>query len=116
MALIYEDKTEILRRCFFDVQNEVGLGRQEEDYHSPLNCLVIEYCILLTFTALFDNNQFNVNRGKSYLKALDLNWGIAANFGNQSRIDGTLLPHSAPNIRRMTKNNIRGSALPSVGP
>jgi len=59
-----------------------------ELHHSPLNCLVIEDCILLTFTALFDNNQFNVNRnqfnvnrGKSYLKALDLNWGIAANFG-----------------------------------
>jgi hypothetical protein len=40
---------------------------------SPLDCLVIEDCILLTFTALFDNNQFNVNQGKSYLKALDLN-------------------------------------------
>ena len=48
---------------------------------SPLDCLVIEDCILLTLTALFDNNKFNINRGKSYLKALDLNWGIAANFG-----------------------------------
>ena len=33
MTLIYEDKTELLRRCFFDVHNEVGLGRQEEAYH-----------------------------------------------------------------------------------
>jgi len=32
MALIYEDKTEILLRCFFDVQNEVDLGRQERAY------------------------------------------------------------------------------------
>jgi GxxExxY protein len=48
---------------------------------SPLDCLVIENSILLTFTALFDNNQFSVNRGKSYLKALGLNWGIAVNFG-----------------------------------
>jgi hypothetical protein len=42
---------------------------------------VIEDCILLTFTALFDNNELNINRGRSYLKALRLNWGIAANFG-----------------------------------
>lgn len=52
-----------------------------ELHHSPLDCLVIEDCILLTITALFDNNEFNINRGKSYLKAMGLNWGIAANFG-----------------------------------
>jgi GxxExxY protein len=52
-----------------------------ELHESPLNCLVIEDCILLTFTSLFDNNDFNVNRGRSYLKALNLDWGIAANFG-----------------------------------
>jgi len=46
-----------------------------------LDCIVIEDCILLTFTALFDNNEFNINRGKSYPKALGLGWGIAANFG-----------------------------------
>jgi GxxExxY protein len=33
MELLYEDETHILRRCFFDVQNEVGLGRHEEAYH-----------------------------------------------------------------------------------
>lgn len=33
MGLVYEDKTRILRRCFFNVQNEVGLGRQEQGYH-----------------------------------------------------------------------------------
>ncbi|MBI2478674.1 MAG: GxxExxY protein, partial [Planctomycetia bacterium] len=33
MTLEYEDQTRLLRRCFFDVQNEVGLGRQEEGYH-----------------------------------------------------------------------------------
>ena len=33
MSLIYETETELLRRCFFDVQNEVGLGRQERGYH-----------------------------------------------------------------------------------
>ena len=25
--------------------------------------------------------DFNINRGRSYLKTLNLNWGIAANFG-----------------------------------
>ena len=48
---------------------------------SPLDCLVVEGRILLAFTALFDNNQFNINRGLSFLRALGLTWGIAANFG-----------------------------------
>jgi GxxExxY protein len=52
-----------------------------ELHQSPLNCLVIEDCILLTLTALFDNNGFNIKRGLSYLNALGLNWGVAANFG-----------------------------------
>jgi GxxExxY protein len=33
MTLIYQDRTEILKRMFFEVQNEVGLGRQEKAYH-----------------------------------------------------------------------------------
>lgn len=48
---------------------------------SPLDCLLVENCIVLTFSALFDNNDFNMNRGRSYLKALNMHWGIAANFG-----------------------------------
>jgi GxxExxY protein len=52
-----------------------------ELHESPLECIVIEDCMLLAFTALFDSNEFNVHRGKSYLKALNLDWGIAANFG-----------------------------------
>lgn len=48
---------------------------------SALDCLLIEDCIVLTFTALFDSNEFNMNRGKSFLNALNLRWGIAANFG-----------------------------------
>ena len=31
--MLYREKTRILRRCFFDVQNEVGLGRDEGAYH-----------------------------------------------------------------------------------
>ncbi len=48
---------------------------------SALECLVVEGAIVLTYTALFDNNDFNMNRGLSYLDALNLKWGIAANFG-----------------------------------
>jgi hypothetical protein len=70
---------------------------------SPLDCLVIEDCILLTFTALFDNNEFNINRGRSYPKALGLNWGIAANFGKtkaeleKEPVDGELYRRLRPN-------------------
>lgn len=33
MALVYEDRTGVLKKMFYDVQNEVGLGRHEEAYH-----------------------------------------------------------------------------------
>jgi hypothetical protein len=36
---------------------------------------------VLAFSSLFDSNAFNANRGKDYLKALNLRWGIAADFG-----------------------------------
>ena len=55
--------------------------RGVELHESPLECIVIENRLLLVYTALFDSNEFNLNRGKSYLKALGLDWGIAANFG-----------------------------------
>jgi GxxExxY protein len=48
VTLIYEEKTEILRRCFFDVQNEVGLGRQEEDYHSACKMWGSNHTVPLT--------------------------------------------------------------------
>jgi len=48
---------------------------------SPLDCLLVENSIVLTYTALFDNNDFNMNRVRSYLKALNMHWGVAANFG-----------------------------------
>jgi hypothetical protein len=38
---------------------------------------------LFVYTALFDSNQFNISRGLSYLKALGLHWGVAANFGKE---------------------------------
>ncbi len=33
MALMFADKTRWLRRCFFDVHNQVGVGYPEEAYH-----------------------------------------------------------------------------------
>ena len=57
-------------------------GQQVDE--SPLDCLVVDGRVLLTFTALFDDNAFCVNRGKSFLRALGLTWGIAANFGKKA--------------------------------
>ena len=51
---------------------------------SPLDCLVIDGRIMLTFTTLFDDNTFSIGRGKSFIKALGLEWGIAANFGKRT--------------------------------
>ncbi len=48
---------------------------------APLDCLIINGRMLLTWTALFDTNQFSINRGLSYLPAFDLTWGVAADFG-----------------------------------
>ena len=57
MALLYEDKTAVLRRC------------------------------------LFGDNSFNINRGKSFLQALGLTWGIAAIFGKkQAQFNGLRAP------------------------
>jgi GxxExxY protein len=53
-------------------------------HEAPLDCLVIRDSILLVLTALFDTNAFNVGRGLSYLRALGLEWGIAANFGKKT--------------------------------
>jgi len=33
MGLVLEGETKVLRRGFFDVQNRVGVGRDEDDYH-----------------------------------------------------------------------------------
>ena len=48
---------------------------------SPLDCFVIANTVVLTISALFENNDFNVNRGRSYMRALGIPWGVAANFG-----------------------------------
>lgn len=50
---------------------------------SPLDCVVVEDRVLLVVTALLDDNQSGLNRGLSYLKALGLRWGVAADFGKK---------------------------------
>ena len=94
---IYREHTtgygdEVLRKLILFALRHHGLSVIESpvaksyygDVHlreSSLDCLLIENAIVLVYTALFDNNDFSINRGRSYLKALNLNWGIAANFG-----------------------------------
>ncbi len=63
-------------------------------HESPLDCYLVEGRVPLLLTALLDGNEFNVQRGKSYLKALGLCWGIAANFGKK-RAEFTGLCRSA---------------------
>lgn len=50
---------------------------------TPLDCLLIENRLLLVFTSLFDDNQFNIRRGLSFMNTLNIPWGIAANFGKR---------------------------------
>ena len=57
--------------------------RGHEVDESPLDCFLIEGCVVLVYTALFDRNEFNISRGLSYMKALRVAWGIAANFGKR---------------------------------
>jgi hypothetical protein len=48
---------------------------------SPLECLVVENQVLVAFTALFEDIQFGINRGLSYMRALGIEWGVAVDFG-----------------------------------
>ncbi len=52
-----------------------------EVHESALECFLIEGRFVLVLTALFDNNEFNKNLGRSHLRTLDLPWGVAVNFG-----------------------------------
>jgi len=56
---------------------------------SPLECLLVEKRIVLTLSALFDSILFAESRCRSFLDALGLTWGIAADFGKtQAEIVG----------------------------
>ena len=66
MSLIYQDKTQLLRRCFFDVHNEVGLGRREEAYHQACKLWFQEHGIPFASKSphplLLDNQEAYVLR------------------------------------------------------
>ncbi len=50
---------------------------------SPIDCVVVEGKIVLTLSALLEENGLNIRRGLSYLKDLNLHYGIAVNFGKR---------------------------------
>lgn len=91
---------EVTKRLIFCALSVQGLRFQDSPaskayYHdvevgeSPLDCVVIENDVLLTYTTLFDNNQFAINRGLSYLRALNIEWGVAVDLGNlRARLTG----------------------------
>ncbi len=54
---------------------------QHTVHESALDCFVIEDRFVLTMTAQFDNHEFSKSLGLSYMKTLNLAWGVAANFG-----------------------------------
>jgi len=63
--------------------------RGEKVHESPLDCLVVGEKVLVTFSALFDENSFNISRGLSFMKALGIEWGVAVDFGRQvARVNG----------------------------
>jgi len=63
---------------------------------TPFDCILVEKRLLIVFTALFDSNQFNASRGLSFMKSLDIPWGIAVNFGKHyAQISGLSLSHSS---------------------
>ncbi|HBA82708.1 MAG TPA: hypothetical protein DCZ95_01320 [Verrucomicrobia bacterium] len=67
----------------------VALYKGQPIAETSFDCLVVENQILIVFTALFDDNEFNIKRGLSFMKSLGIKWGIAANFGKTTaQIDG----------------------------
>lgn len=51
--------------------------------NSVLDCVVIENRVVLVFTALFDNNEFNLSRAQSFKAALGIDHALAVNFGKR---------------------------------
>ena len=90
--MIYQEKTRTLRKGLFEVQNEVGLGRQEEGYHQAYRIWLADNGIPFASKPphpLMLSNDFNIARGKSFMEALSLEWGIAVNFGKRkAQFDG----------------------------
>ena len=51
---------------------------------SALDGIVVGGRILAIKSALFQDNEINLRRGISYLNALNLQWGVAVNFGKKT--------------------------------
>jgi len=51
---------------------------------SPLDCLVVDGQLIVCHTALYDDNNFNRSRTRSFMYALNAPLGLAANFGKKS--------------------------------
>jgi len=49
-------------------------------HKSSLDCFVIAENFVMTVTAHFDSNEFAKSLGLSYMKTLNVPWGVAANF------------------------------------
>lgn len=76
-----------VRPVAFGVYGGEKLGK------TPLDCWLIEGRILFVFTALFDDNQFNISRGLSFMRNLGVAWGLAVNFGKKNvQISGLSSP------------------------
>ncbi len=50
-------------------------------HESAIECFVIEDRFVLVLTALYCDNEFNMNLGRSHMRTLGLPWGVAVNFG-----------------------------------
>lgn len=60
-----------------------------EVHESQLDCLLVDGRLLVAYSTLFDNVQFSINRGLSFMRALGLEWGIAVDFGKAvARVSG----------------------------
>jgi hypothetical protein len=77
------------------------LGRREEAYHQAFR-IWLEGAEV----ALFDSNQFNISRGLSYLRALGLEWGLAANFGKKT-LELTGPPRAAARRAQLSRTTSR---------
>ena len=51
---------------------------------SFLDCILVEDRVVLVWSCLFEHNDINTGRGRSYLRSLDRQWGIAGNFGKNT--------------------------------
>ena len=103
MSLVLEDKTKMLRRCFFDVQIRVGVGRDQEEYHQAGTLYLKDNQVPFTskqFPSLLLYGQV------AHKLFPDICTGKRGRFR-----EFTSLTHR---IATQLKN-IRGSALPSVG-